>query len=218
MTASVDYGELATLKMKRIAVTLLWLVLPTLPVLGQDKLYPVINREVPVVVLNSDRSSFVVEKSFSHKLTVGYPGEDKVFLPESDPPTVMLWLRVQNVSERPLKLNTAQFITRDDQGRTYSSLSIEEATKRILAGFSDATNSAKALRSLSGGRFANKPTEAQFKADIERYSLHSIEISPGSAKEGLIYFERPPQNRFTISVNLGDLWSQPFVFSTSKQR
>jgi hypothetical protein len=189
----------------------------TLPALSQDKLYPVTNRNA-VVVLNADRSSFVVERSFSHKLSLGFPTENKVFLPDSEPPMVMLWMRIQNVSERRLPLNTAKFTITDDQGRTYPALSMDEATRRIVAAFSDATNSAKALRSLSGGRFANKPTEEQFKADIPRYSLQPTEISPGSAKEGLIYFDRPAAKNFTVSVSLGDLWSQPFVFSTQKQK
>jgi hypothetical protein len=201
----------------RFLPTFLFVCVMTVPAFCQDRLYPVTNKD-PLIILTADRSAFVVEKSFSHKLSVGFPAENKVFVPESEPPMVMLWMRVQNVSDRRLTLNPAKFTSTDDQGRTYPAISIEEATKRILAAFSDATNSTKALRSLSGGRFANRPTPEQFQADIPRYTLVPAEISPGSAKEGLIYFDRPPGKNFTVSVKLGDLWSQPFVFSTQKQK
>ena len=76
----------------------------------------------------------------------------------------------------------------------------------------------KTLRSLSLGRVGGKPSEDQLKADIERYSLQSSEIPAGGVKEGLIYFEKPPRNNYTVSITLGDLWSQPFAFSTTRQK
>jgi hypothetical protein len=42
---------------------------------------------------------------------------------------------------------------------------------------------------------------------------------PGNiVKEGWIYFEQPPRKKFTVTVTLGDLSSQPLVFSTEKQK
>jgi hypothetical protein len=203
---------------RKFLMTLLWLVIAILPALGQDKLYPVTGaRDVPVV-LTADRSAFVVEKSFQHKLTLGYPTDDKLFLPDTRAPIIMLWLRIQNVSPRPMELNTVKFTSTDDQGRTYSALALDEAANRIIAGGSGASIGTKTLRSLSLGRVAGKPTEDQLRDDFARYSLKSGEIPPGGVKEGLIYFEKPPRKNFTVSIMLGDLWSQPLVFSTAKQK
>jgi len=55
-------------------------------------------------------------------------------------------------------------------------------------------------------------------ADIQRYSLQSSEVPAGGVKEGLIYFEKPPRKNYTVSITLGDLWSQPLAFSTAKQK
>ena len=47
-----------------------WLVIAALPGLGQDRLYPVTTTKGFPIVLTADRSSFVVEKAFQHKLTL----------------------------------------------------------------------------------------------------------------------------------------------------
>jgi hypothetical protein len=195
-----------------------WLVIVSVSAKAQDKLYPVYNTRDVTVVLNADRSAFVVEKTFQYKLMLGFPSEDKFFLPDTQASLVILWLRIQNVSSRPLELNTAKFTCTDDRGQSYTALALDEATTRIMAGTSGATLGTKTLRSLSLGRAANKPTEAQLRDDIVRYSLQSGEIPPRGVKEGLIYFEKPPRKNYTVSVNLGDLWPQPLVFSTSKQK
>ena len=190
----------------------------SLPALAQDRLYPVTGpRDVPVI-LNADRSAFVIEKSFQHKLTLGYPTDDKAFDVDSRTPVVMLWLRVQNVSHNPIAVNVAKFTSTDDQGLASPALELQDVTNRITAGTSGPTLGTKTLRNLSLGRIGNKPTEDQLKDDIVRYSLQSGDVLPGAVKEGLIYFEKPPRKNFTVSIMLGDLWSQPLVFSTSKQK
>jgi len=195
-----------------------WLVVASLPAVAQDRLYPVKGaRDIPVV-LTADRSAFVIEKSFQHKLTLGYPADDKVFDTDSRTPVVMFWLRIQNVSHEPIALNIAKFTSTDDQGRVYPGLPLEDITNRIIAAASGPNLGTKTLRNLSLGRVGNKPTEDQLKDDIARYSLQSGQVSPGAAKEGLIYFDKPPGKNFTVGITLGDLWSQPLVFSTSKQK
>jgi hypothetical protein len=193
-------------------------MLASLPALGQEKVYPVRgNKDVPVI-LTSDRSGIVVEKAFQHKLTLGSPDEDRVsFVPETRAPIIMLWLRIQNVSPRTMKFDASKFTSTDDQGKMYPALVGDDAVNRILAGASDGSL-AKTLRGISLGRVGSKPTDEQLKEDIQRYSLQSGEIAPGAVKEGLIYFERPSQRKFTVKITLGDLWSQPLTFSTEKQK
>jgi hypothetical protein len=202
----------------KFLMSLWWLVIASVSAPAQDKLYPVTGtRDVPVV-LTADRSAFVIEKSFQHKLTLGYPTDDKVSVPDTRTPMVTLWLRIQNVSRGPIELNIAKFTSTDDQGQTYAVLALDDAIHRIIAGTSGGSLGTKTLRSLSLGRVANKPTEDQLRDDIVRYSLQSGEVPTGGVKEGLIYFEKPPRKNFTVSVTLGDLWSQPLVFSTAKQK
>src|SRR5437016_10332458 len=178
---------------RRYLMILWWVVMASLPALAQDRLYPVTGpRDVPVI-LNADRSAFVIEKSFQHKLTLGYPTDDKAFDVDSRTPVVMLWLRVQNVSHNPIAVNVAKFTSTDDQGRVYPALPLEDVTNRIIAVASGPTLGTKTLRNLSLGRAGNKPNEAQLKDAIVRYSLQSGEVLPGATREGLIYFDKPPR-------------------------
>src|SRR5215467_11705227 len=114
----------------------LWSVLflfAALPALGQDRLYPVTTTKGFPIVLTTDRSSFVVEKAFQHKLTLGYPS-DGTFRPDTETPLIALWLRVQSLSPRPMELSTAKFTCTDEEGRTYPALTLEEVTNRIITG------------------------------------------------------------------------------------
>lgn len=194
----------------------LLLLFACLPALGQDKLYPVSDTKGFPVVLTTDRSAFVVEKAFDHKLTLGYPSDDRL-RPDTSVPLVILWLRVQNLSPRPMQLNTSKFTSTDEEGRIYAVLSLEEATNRIISGAGGSIGT-KTLRSLSLGRVGGRPSEDQLKADIQRYSLQSTEVPAGAVKEGLIYFEKPPRKNYTVNITLSDLWSQPLMFSTTKQK
>jgi hypothetical protein len=121
-----------------------WLMLASLPALGQEKVYPVRgNKDVPVI-LTSDRSGIVVEKAFQHKLTLGSPDEDRVsFVPETRAPIIMLWLRIQNVSPRTMKFDASKFTSTDAQGKMYPALVGDDAVNRILAGISSATASSQ---------------------------------------------------------------------------
>jgi hypothetical protein len=204
----------------RLVILLLLIIGAAEPALSQDRLYPVRgdNKNVPTI-LTSDRSAIVVEKAFHHKLTIGSPSNDRAsFHPDTEAPLVVLWLRIQNVSRNPISVDVTTFTGTDDDGRVYSGLALEEASKRIIAGISGGSLGTKALRGISLGRAANSPTEEDAKEDVVRYALHSGQIQPGVSKEGFIYFERPARKKFTTNIRLGDLWSQPLVFSTEKQR
>jgi hypothetical protein len=201
----------------KFLLPLFWMIVASLTVFGQEKLYPV--RSSRDAILTADRLAIVVERAFQHKLILGFPNEDRVsFVPDTRAPIIMLWLRIQNVSPRPMRFDAGKFTSTDDQGKMYPALVGDDAANRILAGASDGSLGSKTLRGISLGRVGSKPTEEQLREDLERYSLQSGEIAPGAAKEGLIYFERPSQKKFTVKITLGDLWSQPLTFSTEKQK
>jgi hypothetical protein len=203
----------------KIFISLSLVMIGSLQVLAQEKLYPLRpERNVPVL-LTSDRSAVVIEKAFQHKLTLGFPEDDRAsFLPETRTPIMVFWLRVQNVSRSPMQLNISNFTATDDQNRKYSGLAPDDAYQRILAGASGGSIGTKTLRGISLGTVAGRPSEEQVKEDFVRYSLRSGVIPPGTAKEGLIYFEGPDRKKFTANIYLGDLWSQPLAFSTEKQK
>src|SRR4051812_21580186 len=90
------------------------LLLIALPVLAQEKMYPVRAND-STVVLNSDRSAFVIERAFQHKLMLGFPDDDVMeFLPNTKAPVAVFWARIQNVSTKPLEVNIAKFTATDD--------------------------------------------------------------------------------------------------------
>jgi hypothetical protein len=194
-------------------------MIAAVPVLGQEKLYPVRGRPDVSILLNSDRSAFVVEKAFQHKMTLGFPPDDRLSIfPDTRAPLVLFWLRIQNVSRNPFSLDTAKFTITDDEGKTYPALSPDVAFARIMGDASEDSLGTKTLRSISLGRAGNKRTEQDVKDDMVRYSLHSGELAAGDVEEGFIYFEGPRRKKFTVTTNLGDVWSKPLVFSTEKQK
>jgi len=204
---------------RRFLLPLWWVVIPSLTVLGQEALYPVRERTDIPIALTADRSAFAVERTFEHKLTLGFPTDDNAsFLPKTRAPIVVLWLRIQNVSQRPIEFNTAKFASTDDEGRMYAALAPDEACNRILAEASGGSIGTRTLRAMSLGRLAGKPTEDQVREEILRNSLRSGQIPAAAVREGLIYFEAPQRKKFTVSITLGDLWSRPLVFSTEKQK
>jgi hypothetical protein len=200
-------------------IPLLWLILAGLPAAGQQKLYPVTKGGDVPAVLTPDHSGIVVEKAFQYKLSLGFPtGDSTIFIPQTETPMVMLWLKIQNISANPLEINISKFTSMDDQGQVYPALALDEAFTRILAGFYGATNGSKTVKTLTLGHIANIPSQEEFKANLQRYSLQPGQVPSNILKEGWIYFEKPPRKKFTVTVKLGDLSSQPLVFSTEKQK
>jgi hypothetical protein len=214
-----DCGELPESMKHKIFITFGSILIASLPALAQQKLYPVRDTKDSPALVTRDRSAFVIEKSFQHKSTLGFPSENNVaFVPETGAPIVMLWLRVQNTSQRPIEVNTTAFMITDDQGKTYMGLTSEDAANRIVAGGPGGSLGTKALRGISLGKAAGVPPEEQLRDDIQRYSLQSRPIQPGAVGEGLIYFDGPQRKKFTVTVTLAELWSKPLVFSTEKQK
>jgi hypothetical protein len=202
-----------------ILTALCGLIIAAVPGLAQQRLYPVRDNKPAPVLVTSDRSAFVIEKGFQFKITVGYPSDDNLaFVPDTDAPLMMFWMRIQNLSQRPITVGTAKFTSTDEQNKVYPSVTPEEAANRIIADANGGNIGTKALRGISLGKTGAKLTEEQLKEDVMRYSLQAAQIPPGSVREGLIYFEAPRQKKYNVNVVLGDLWTQPLLFSTSKQK
>jgi len=159
----------------------------------------------------------VVEKTLQHKLTLGFPKDEMSVLPDTDAPIIALWLRIQNTSRSTMNVDVTRFSYVDETGKTYSALPPQEAVNQIVAGMSRGSIATKALRGISLGKVGDAPPEEVVKNHVLLYSLQSGEIQSRVVKEGIVYFPRPPQKKFTINVTLGDLWSQPLTFSTEKQ-
>jgi hypothetical protein len=201
----------------QFVTAILCILIAGLPAVAQQKVYPVRGRPEVSVLITSDRLSFSIDKAFQHKLVVGAPSDDRMsLLPDTDAPIVILSLRIQNVSQRPLALDTSKFTITDDQGKTYPNLKPEDAYTRMTADPSGGSIGSKTLRGISLGKVGGKRTEEEVKEDFVRYSLQSGEIPGGAVKEGLIYFEGPRKKKFTLTVTLGDLLARPLAFSTEK--
>jgi hypothetical protein len=207
--------------MRLILTSISLIVLAAGSLCAQEKIYPVRGKTLEVnTLVNADRTAFVVERGFQHKTTIGAPSDDMMdILPETRSPVIVMWLRVQNVSQRPLQVDISKFTSTDDQGHTVSALPRDEALKRMIVEVTGDSLGSKTLRRLSLGKAGKQQrTEEDVKEDIERYSFQSGEIPGGGVKEGMIYFEGSRRNKFTTNVTLGDLWTRPLLFSTEKQK
>src|SRR5262249_32102712 len=156
----------------RLFVALVCVLAATLPVAAQDKLYPVRpKRDLPgiPILVSSDRLSFVIEKAFQHKITIGFPSDDRMdYLPETRAQLVVFCFRIQNRSGNTLHLDPSKFTSTDDSGRMFSIVSAETATDRIMASVSGSSLGTKALRRVSLGRAGHKPTVEEVREDIVR--------------------------------------------------
>jgi hypothetical protein len=204
---------------KLILASLSVLVL-NLPAWAQEKLHPVRPRRDGPVILNSERTALVLERSFQFRLTIGFPDDGRLdYLPETKTDFVVFWVRIQNVSRSPVQYDVAKFTGTTSDGKVYNAWLPEQAYDRIRAGVTSGSIGTKALRRMSLGRAGgDQLTEQQVREDVLRYSLGAGEIAGGGIKEGFVYFEKPSPKRYTFDVRLGDLWTQPLQFSTQKQK
>jgi hypothetical protein len=192
-----------------------------LPLCAQDRLYPVRpDRNSSDARLTEDHATVVVEKSFAYRLTVGFPSDDKLwFSPTGKLKMAVLWVKIENISDRPVELNISKFTATDDQGTAYPILSPDEAFRRIVAlNRTTSTLLDKTINNASLGRAGNTRNEEQYQHDASRYSLQNGQIPAHTFQDGLIYFETPESKKYPLTVVLGDLWSKPLVFSKSKPK
>jgi hypothetical protein len=163
-----------------------------------------------------DHSRYVAEKTFDYKLTLEYPTKDQAgFLPSFEARLGMFWLRLENISQRPLQVNPSTFTLTDEEGHSLAFLAPEEAFKRInestLGRQTFLSNTKKAL-----GRPG--ATAEDLKDETIRFSFPAGQIPAQGLQQGLIFFELPNRKKFTLTLRLGDLWSRPFVFTNVKPK
>ena len=198
----------------------LWIIVSSVTLSAQEKVYAINEDKSDVnVLLTPDRMGLSIQKPFQHKTTLSFPeGYQLDILPDTKSPIVVLSMRIQNVSQRPLRLDPATFTITDEEGKTYPGWAPAQAADRILAGASGGSLGNKTLRGISLGRVGSNRSEEDVREDILRYGLPVMTLPPGSVKEGLIFFEGPAKKKFTVKVSLGDLWSRPLLFSTEKKK
>jgi hypothetical protein len=203
-----------------VSFALVWLAMGS-AAMAQETVYPVPPKSEVPALMTQDRTGFVVEKTFEYKITLGRPANQQAwFLPDSKLRFLVLWMRIENLSQQPLELNTAKFVTTDNEGHTYTPLTPDDVYRRIIAdtGGDEPTLASKTIKGVSLGRAGNKVTQDQLREDFQRYSLLSGTLSAHSSKDGLIYFEAPKKKKFSVDVVLSGLWTKPFTFSTSKTK
>jgi hypothetical protein len=192
------------------------------PLPAQPRLYPVPgdgglgSMRVVSTLSQEGHSRFIAEKP-QYTLRVGFPTETEgSYLPDTDGKVIVLWVRIENVSSRPMNLDITSFSAVDGEGKPCAKLSTDEAFDRLLSA-KGRTRSlvSKATKGVSLGR-AGGPSEEDARDEAHRFTLHTDEIPVQGVTQGLIFFEAPPQDKFTVRVSLGDLWSKPFVFTNTK--
>jgi len=97
----------------------------------------------------------------------------------------------------------------DCEGKCYYGLETVEAIKR----FNDTHGPATAI---IAGPLMNPSIQASTGEAIRRESLESGDIPPHSFKEGIVFFDAPKRQHYTLKVKLGALWPSEFIFSTTK--
>ena len=208
--------------MKQLFLYLFCTFLMCIPVAAQDTLYPVRTNatgldtmHVEVDLHQRDHARYVAEKTFDFKLMVEFPTKEEAgFLPDSEAKIAMFWLRVENVSQRPLAVDPTRFTLTDDEGHTLPFLPAEEAFNRI----SSTTLGRQTFLSNTKKALGRGTTEEDLKDETLRFAFQSGEIPGQGMKQGLIFFEAPRKKKYAVTLRLGDLWSRPFVFTTSKPK
>ena len=185
----------------------------------QTKLWPL--REGMRVEKSPDDPNhliFVAEKQDKYKLKLEYPTTDHAdFVGDSKAKVALFWLRVENLSKNSLNLDIAKFTLKDAAGKTYTRLEPEEAMNRILDGRGITKKLVgKSLGVASLGKAGAKPDDQRDEG--LRFSLRSAPLPEYGVAQGLLYFEAPQDKNYTLHLGLGELWSQPFPFSSEKPR
>ena len=122
-----------------------------------------------------------------------------------------IYVKVENLTDKPLTIKTSKFSMTNDEGKGYYGLETEEAIKRY-------TNTHGLATAILAGPLMNPALQARVAEEIRRESLESGDIPPHSFKEGIVFFDAPKKQHYTLKVILTDLWPDPFIFSTDKPK
>src|SRR5262245_15985522 len=212
--------------MKHVILTTFF-VMGTLivPVSGQGKLYPVPidggfgSMRIQAAPSTGAPARLIAQKA-EYSLRLGFPTDVEAgSLPETDAKILMLWLKIQNLTDYPMNFDPSKFTASGEGGKTYPMLSSDQALDRMIEAGGGITRSvlSRATQGISLGRLG-KSDEAQLRDEAKRFSLQPGSIQPQGVREGLLFFEAPSEKRFTVNIGLVDLWSKPFIFTNVKPR
>src|SRR4051812_15794944 len=157
----------------------LWILLSlftALPVAAQAKLYPV-RGTVPVQKNPYEKEIyyFIVEKPYAYKLTLGFPTDDQAqFMRDTDARLIVLWLRLENLSNKPMAFSTEKFAAKDASGRAYARLTGSEAFDRIMGGKGLTSKAVgKGIAGITLGRAGGKSSVEDARDEAVRFTLQS---------------------------------------------
>jgi hypothetical protein len=114
-----------------------------------------------------------------------------------------------------MEVNASSFTLTDEQGQSLKRLSPEEAFERIMSSTPGRRTFLSNTRKAMGRSVV---TADELKDETLRFSFQSGSVDPQGLKQGLIFFELPKQKKLTVSLQLGELWSRPFTFTTVKPK
>ena len=195
------------------------------PVRAQQKLYPITADEgfgsmrLQAAPTSGDAARLVAQKA-EYSLRIGYPTDIEAgSLSESDADVIMLWMKIQNLSSRPMDFDPTKFTAAGEGSKTYRMLSPDEALDLMIAANGGLRKSvlSKATQGISLGKLG-KSDEVQARDEAKRFALQAGTIQPQGIREGLLFFEAPSDKRFTVGIRLGELWSKPFTFTNVKPK
>lgn len=208
--------------MKPLFLSLFCTLCVCIPLTAQDTLYPVRANATGLDTMHvesdphqKEHLRYVAEKTFDFKLMVEFPTKDEAgFLPNFEAKIAMLWLRVENVSQRPMSVDPTRFTLTDDEGHALPFLPPEEAFNRI----NSTTLGRQTFMSSTKKALGRGTTEEDLKDETIRFSFQSGEVPGQGVKQGLIFFEAPRKKKYSVTLRLSDLWSRPMVFTTTKPK
>lgn len=156
----------------------------------------------------------LIAENANLRLTVGEYRDSKV-----RSALFVIYLKVENLSDKPLTVDPSKFSTVDDTGRGYVGLAPTDAIKRAL---DKSAGTRTVIGIIMAGPLAGPAmqhaAERKVTEMVNRESLQPGEIPAHSFKDGGVFFEAPKQKHFTLKINLGELWPEPFIFSTEKPK
>jgi len=191
------------------ASLLLCLLLLVVPAFGQE-LFPISGGTRTEPDPKDKKLMRLLAENESYRITLGRPDHWR----HKTAQIVAIYMKLENLSDKPISVQTSKFSAVDADGRAYSGLEAPEAIKRYFDTHSGAMTALGGA--LGAGRSAREAAERKVSEDIRRESFPSGEIPPHSFKEGMVFFEAPKENRFTMKIKLADLWPEFFIFSTTK--
>jgi hypothetical protein len=140
---------------------------------------------------SGDPSRLVAQKA-EFSLRIGYPTDIEAgSLSESDADVIMIWLKIQNLSSRPMDFDPTKFTAAGEGGKTYRMLSPDEAIDLMIAANGGLRKSvlSKATQGISLGKLG-KSDDVQARDEAKRFALHAGPIQPQGIREGLRFSKR----------------------------